>query len=293
MYRDCQTIHFGPLIRGNMALAEGTIGFISVKPIPEEKQKPNAFGKTPTHRISFVLQEKEGVWFSLPPATRDHAQVKYQGNWVPLNAGDKIEFRYVENNGFNNVKTSDISVVEKAKQQPTIPEGEKPAHKSSSSPAQAKAIKKTYSRKVSSGDLIGHAVKCVCNMGVRPDDPKFIDTAKQVYDLTAGLKNAYAEKHPELSEYEKGAPIGMSVEKLTAMGYSLSDIPEGTKDILAAQADLKEYIESGGNPQEFSWDTIGTNQADEPNDEPEAPDDESENENEEEQNEEFFDDIPF
>lgn len=229
-----------------MAIAQGTIGFIKAFEIPAEKQHPNKFNKVNTHRLSFVLEEQEGVWFNAGEATKDHLDVKFQGNWVTLKKGDKVEFMYQQNGKYNNVKASAISLTEQA------PEQQAPAQTQGGTQP---APKKSY-RKTSSGDLVGHAIKCVCGIGIVPSASNFLDTAKQIYDVTAGLKVAYAAEHPELNDYEAGAPIGMAVEQLCRLGTPINELPEKVKEILDLQIPLKEYVDQGGHPASYNWKTI-------------------------------------
>lgn len=232
---------------GEITLVEGVVAQISFKDIAGG---PDRFGNT--HRAGVRIDDdwvnniniktKDGY----DPAIRFNAGNNSTPDWQTLEVGDKVRIVATPNeyNGktYYNSGTSKIKLLEKGDGAP---------------PAAAKAAGSTQKaaggyKRDNSGVSTGHAINVAINVLGSVDSPgEIIDLAKKAHDLTVKLKTEYAEKNPEMSEYDVGAMVGQSVLSASHYVENVADIEEvarATLDIIVPE--VSAYVKGADKKEE-------------------------------------------
>lgn len=219
-----------------VTMVEGTVQQISFKEIPGGSDK---FGNT--HRAGIRVDDD---WVNnvnikvnegFDPQVRFNAGTKASPKYETLEVGDvvKIVVQPSDYNGktYYNSGVSKIRLVKKG----------------SGSPQQVTGgPQKGYTpqKRDNSGQSTGHSINVAMNVLGDVSDPQaIIEAAKKAHDLTTKLKEEYAGKNPDMSEYDLGAMVGQSV--LSASHYAesvedIEDIARQTLDVVVPA--VSEYV---------------------------------------------------
>lgn len=201
----------------DLEFCKGTVGFVSVKEMPQPDQYDN------THRASFTIQganksgdpkaDKDSIFFSVGTIKGDTITAKdADGNWKEVKKGAVIKFPFKVNGDWVNVSRSKITVLEDAPAQPV-----KQPNSGGDNKAEAPASKSYAKKKFDdTGIKKGHLATCVENLlGAKAydDGDKYAETARSVQKLTDDTKAALKAINPELSDYDLGASAGRAVKE--------------------------------------------------------------------------------
>lgn len=219
-----------------VTMVEGTVQQISFKEIPGGSDK---FGNT--HRAGIRVDDD---WVNnvnikvnegFDPQVRFNAGTKASPKYETLEVGDvvKIVVQPSDYNGktYYNSGVSKIRLVKKG---------------SGASQQSQGGSQKGYTpqKRDNSGQSIGHSINVAMNvLGDLSDPQAIIETAKKAHDLTTKLKEEYAVKNPDMSEYDLGGMVGQSV--LSASHYvdsveDIEDIARQTLDVVVPA--VSEYV---------------------------------------------------
>lgn len=219
-----------------VTMVEGTVQQISFKEIPGGSDK---FGNT--HRAGIRVDDD---WVNnvnikvnegFDPKVRFNAGTKSSPKYETLEVGDvvKIVVQPSDYNGktYYNSGVSKIRLVKKGSGVSQQPQG---------------GSQKGYTpqKRDNSGQSIGHSINVAMNvLGDLSDPQAIIKAAKKAHDLTTKLKEEYAVKNPDMSEYDLGGMVGQSV--LSASHYAdsvedIEDIARQTLDVVVPA--VSEYV---------------------------------------------------
>lgn len=224
-----------PRTKKEIVLVEGKITGIYFNELKTIKTYANDW--TPTHSVNMVVDgDKVGLGLTdkevLSAKDADDA-------WHDLVKGVEVSIEVVEGeyNGKPqyNATTKDVLVVD-ASGAETVQQ------------AQNTTPKQTYAKKDFTGVYVGHSVNMAFNLlaGEAVDNADgVIELAKKCHDLTQSLKKEYAEKNPDMSDYDLGAMVGQSV--LSASNVtdfdSLEAVARDTLDKIVPQ--VSAYVKGG------------------------------------------------
>lgn len=219
---------------GIETVAEGELKAIFFNELKTKKDYgTNGKSWIPTHSVNIIVDEDR---ISLGLTDKDVLRVKdAEGNYHDLTKGQKISVVVEPNGEWQGVqqwqgRTSDVIVLEQA-----------PAGQQASGGSQ-KAY--TPQKRDNSGMSTGHAINVAMNVLGDVSNPEaIIEAAKKAHDLTTKMKEEYAGKNPDMSEYDLGAMVGQSV--LSASHYAesvedIEDIARQTLDVVVPA--VSEYV---------------------------------------------------
>ena len=170
----------------------------------------------PTHSVSIVV---DGDKVNLGLTEKEVIRVRgLDGDYMDLAKGMEITVS-VNKSEYNGKPqyggyTKDITVIST--------EGVEKA-----AAASAQQFSKPYAaaKKDFSGIYTGHAINVAMNvLGNISDPSRVIETAKEAHTLTNKLKSEWAEKHPDMSEYDLGASVGHAVLSASLFVNFVADI---------------------------------------------------------------------
>lgn len=217
-----------PLNRKKQTIVSGVISAIYMNELKNKKD----YGKDgkswiPTHSVNIVV---DGVKVGLGLTDKEVLRVKdVDDNYHDLVKGLEITVPVTvgeyngkpQYNGFSSgITVVSTDGVQAAAQAPK--EGFKQPY--------------TASKRDMSGVHTGHAVNVAMNvLGSVDDADEIIKFAKEAHDLTNKLKSEYAERNPDMSDYDVGASVGQAV--LSASHYveavaDIEDIARQTLDVV-------------------------------------------------------------
>lgn len=219
---------------GTETVAEGELKAIFFNELKTKKDYgTNGKSWIPTHSVNIIVDEDR---ISLGLTDKDVLRVKdAEGNYHDLTKGQKISVVVTPNGEYKGVqqwqgRTSDVIVLEQA-----------PAGQQASGGSQKGY---TPQKRDNSGMSTGHAINAAMNVLGDVSNPQaIIEAAKKAHDLTTKMKEEYAAKNPDMSEYDLGAMVGQSV--LSASHYAeevedIEDIARQTLDVVVPA--VSEYV---------------------------------------------------
>lgn len=194
-----------------VTMVEGVVDQISFKAVENDR-----FGAT--HKAGVRIGDdwvnnislKVGEGFD--PQIRFNAGTKAKPDWQTLEVGDevKIVVQPSEWNGktYYNSGVSKIRLVKKGAG----------GNKSTGQATRGQQKASNSFKKDMSGVHTGHAINVAMNvLGDLEDAEAIVEAAKKAHALTQRLKKEYAEKNPDMSDYDVGASVGQAV--LSASHY--------------------------------------------------------------------------
>lgn len=235
-----------------VTLAKGIVERLAFKAIEGDK-----YGAT--HKVGIKIagqtdwvnnisvKTKEGYDPSLRVNTGNNANPK----WEAIEVGDEVRIELSVSEGkdgktYYNASSSKINLVKKGEGQ------------AASGSSQDQAAKKTYAKRDNTGVSIGHSLNGALNLvrsveGLEYDEATVISLAKLVHKVTTDLKDVYAKKYPDMSEYDVGASVGHSVLNATR------DVSEATESVIREHSEwllndivpsVSDFVKAYGKEEE-------------------------------------------
>lgn len=209
-----------------VTMVEGVVDQIYFKAVENDK-----FGATHKAGVrigddwvnNISLKVNEGF----DPQIRFNAGTKTKPDWQTLEVGDEVKI--VVNPSEWNGKTHYNSGVSKIRLVKKGAGGNKSTGQATG--GQQKASNSF--KKDMSGIHTGHAVNVAMNvLGDVSDADEIIRVAKEAHTLTQRLKKEYADKNPDMSEYDVGASVGQAVLSASHYVEDVADIEEIARQTL-------------------------------------------------------------
>lgn len=263
-----------PRTRKELMIGEGKVAGVYFNEL-KEKRSYGDKGWTPTHAINLRMEDGTNVGLGLKVVEEDkdrRVNVKdVDDNWAELTKGAVVSLVLEDNGEYKgkkqyNSKASDVVLLEKGL------EPQKKAEQGNSSSS-------GYQKKDNSGIEAGHAINAAyCLVGHKQDSAEqIVELAKELHEITVGLKAEYKEANPDLSDYDVGAKVGHAVLNACQMltKTKVDKVADTARAILSKVSEpVLEYIK-GVAPQK----------QEEPAQEPEPEDNSPQGDD--------FDDLPF
>lgn len=210
-------------------VAEGTLRGIYFNPLKEKKN----YGRDgrdwfPTHSVNIIVDDDRislGITDSETIRCKDE-----QENYHDLASGMEISVVVTENgeyNGKTQYQGRPASVI--------ITKGVEKAA--------------SFSRKPNDGVQVGHAINCAIQMlggDALDDNDTVIELAKKFHTLTSSLKEEYAGKNPDVSEYDIGARVGQGVLSATHIVGEFGDVEAVARNTIENLAPaIEAFVKEG------------------------------------------------
>lgn len=227
-------------------LAEGVVEQISFKEIAGGADR---FGNT--HRAgvkvgddwinNINIKVKDGF----DPQVRFNTGTRDNPEYQTLEVGDKVKIT-VEPSEYNG-KTYYNSGVSKIR---LVKKGSGVATKTTPSGG---TVKEAYKPKDMSGVHVGHAVNGGLNISRNADEMdtvKVIDNSKSIHSITVKLKEVYAKKNPDMSDYDVGAAVGHAVLNATRDLDNVDDVEEYALWLLEdVVPEISKFVKESGKEE--------------------------------------------
>ena len=182
-----------------MASVNGKIEAISIKDMPQ----PDNYGNT--FRASLKIGED---WYSYGQIKRDAINVKNGSDWVQLAKGMDVEFMFVQNGDFRNIKKASFSITDASGAQ--APQAPRPPQSTQST--QGAGTSKSFVNPAEIGQCLNLAAEVLKLDGKQLLDDKEVTKAIQWY-------KAVREKFNELY-------VGVEVPKVEVKKAKPTPVPK-------------------------------------------------------------------
>lgn len=223
-------------------IASGIVEAVYYNPLKTIKTYANDW--TPTHSMNIVVDgDKIGLGLTDRDGVGSKQGVKDKGGkFHDLAVG--LEIRIPVTVGDYNGKPQYGGRASEV----VVTNSEGVAKAGSEAPKQAyKAQKRDMS-----GMATGHGINVAMNVLGDVEDPDaIINAAKEAHDLTTKLKVEYAEKNPDMSDYDLGAMVGQSILSASHYVENVADIEaiaRQTLDVVVPQ--VSEYVKGKQEPEQ-------------------------------------------
>lgn len=214
--------HKDPKTRKEYLLATGVVEGVFFNELKQKKTYAGPNGPwTPTHSINLIVDgHRIGLGLTEKTSLRakdvdDQYQDVVKGAEVSVVVEEGTEYKGTMQ---YNSRSSQITVITPAPVQQAQQSG-KPNF--------------TPQKRDNSGVETGHALNGGLNL-VRGNmfDGDVVEAAKFVHTLTIQLKEEYAQKNPEMSEYDVGAMVGHAVLNATRDASKVEEVEYFSRDLL-------------------------------------------------------------
>lgn len=241
-----------PVTGMEVTLAKGIVERLAFKAIEGDK-----YGAT--HKVGIKIAGQTDWVNNISVKTKDGYDPSLRVNtgnnanpvWQAIEVGDEVRIELSVSEGkdgktYYNTSSSKINLVKKGEGQPA------------GTPAQGQGAKKTYAKRDNTGVSIGHSLNGALNLvrsveGLEYDEATVIALAQTVHKVTTDLKEVYAKKYPDMSEYDVGASVGNSVLNATR------DVGEATETAIREHSEwllndvvpsISTFVQSYGKEEE-------------------------------------------
>jgi|SRR5690606_9183809 len=215
--------HKDPKTRKEYLLATGVVEGVFFNELKQKKTYAGPNGPwTPTHSINLIVDgHRIGLGLTEKTSLRakdvdDQYQDVVKGTEVSVVVEEGTEYKGTMQ---YNSRSSQITVITPA-----------PAETAQ----QQSGGKSNFSgqKRDNSGVETGHALNGGLNLVRGGIDIEVVEASKLVHTLTVELKKEYAEKNPEMSEYDVGAMVGHAVLNATRDAEKIEQVEEIARQLL-------------------------------------------------------------
>ena len=216
-----------------MPVFQGKIERVFAKEMPEKDKYDNVFRVT--------IKTEAGDWYSWGNAKRDSINIKDGADWVSVEPGDDVFFKYDVNGDFKNIAKTSMTIVTKG----AGGGGESRPAASQAAPAPSAAGNTGGGFKDTSGIETGHAINAA--MLLLKDKPKDLEalvvTAQALHDITVAVKAKVKLDNPTLKDYDVGAQSGHAVLNACKLSKKVEEVEAKALELLSAVvAPVQAYV---------------------------------------------------